>query len=312
MGDGSISCKGMPDHVDIGSEPEAPPRVSVLVACYRHAPYLEACLASIRAQEGVSFEIVARDDGSDDGSAVLLGRIAPGYGVRVVDGSTNVGVAESLNRMLALARGEYVVDFAADDIMPPGRLAAQVAWLDAQPASPACTGQCRIMDATGALEPDPARRFLSGIPEATFEDILLGEKELHGATGMIRASVLRELGGWDGSLGVEDFPLYLALTRRCGPIGVLPDVLVHWRQHGGNYHNRLDAVYGATIASLAAHRDHPLHDRALRLWRMRWWSALADVRPWEALRRTIELGSFSIPFLKRFPKTFLVLAGLRR
>lgn len=301
----------MPDMTDMRAPSEAPPRVSVLVACFRHAPYLEACLASIRSQEGVSFEILARDDGSDDGSAQLLERIAPQFGVRVVDGSANVGVAESLNRMLALARGEYVVDFASDDIMPPGRLAAQVAWLDAHPVSPACTGQCRVMDASGVLEPGTARRFLSGMPEATFEDILLGAKELHGATGMIRSSVLHELGGWDGSLGVEDFPLYLALTRRYGPIGVLPDVLVHWRQHGGNYHNRLDAVYGATIAALEAHRDHPRYPQAERLWRMRWWSAIAAVRPSEALRRTFELGSFSAPFLKRLPKPFLVLLGLQ-
>jgi glycosyltransferase involved in cell wall biosynthesis len=302
----------MPELVDRNAVQEVPPRVSVLVACFRHASWLEACLASIRAQEGVSFEILARDDGSDDGSSQLLERIAPEYGARVVDGSVNVGVAESLNRMLALARGEYVVDFAADDIMPEGRLAAQVAWLDAHPASPACTGQCRVMDASGAVELEPAQRFLSGMPEASFEDILLGAKELHGATGMIRASVLRELGGWDGSLGVEDFPLYLSLTRKYGPIGVLPDVLVHWRQHAGNYHNRLDAVYGATVAALEAHRDHPLFPKALRLWRMRWWSAIAGVRPWEALRRTFELGSFSGPFLKRFPKPFLVQMGLRR
>lgn len=297
---------------DANTSQDGAPRVSVLVACFRHAPYLEACLASIRAQEGVSFEILARDDGSGDGSAELLEGIAPTLGVRVVPGGENLGVAEGLNRMLREARGEYVVDFASDDIMPPGRLRAQVAWLDAHPGSPACTGQCRVMDPAGVVEPDAAGRFLSGIPEASFEDILLGAKELHGATGMIRTSLLRELGGWDGSIGVEDFPMLLALSRRYGPVGVLPEVLVHWRQHGGNLHNRLDAVYGATLAALEAHRDHPAFARAAALWRMRWWSAIAGVRPLEALRRTFELGSFTAAFLKRFPKPFLVLAGLRR
>lgn len=288
------------------------PRVSVLVACFRHAAWLDACLASIRAQEGADFEILARDDGSDDGTAELLERLAPRYGVRVVPGGENLGVARSQNRMLAQARGEFVVDFASDDIMPPGRLAAQVAWLDAHPDAPACTGQCRMMDAAGNVETDPARRFLSGIPNASFEEILMGSKELHGAAGMVRSSCLRSLGGWDEAVGVEDFPLWLALSRRFGPIGVLPDVFVHWRQHGANSHRRVDAVYGATLSALEAHRDHPLCARAILLWRMRWWSALAEVRPWEALRRIPELGSFTLPFLKRFPKPFLVLAGLGR
>lgn len=297
---------------DVHDSSRVAPRVSVLVACFRHVAWLEACLESIRAQDGVDFEILARDDGSDDGSAELLERLAPRLGVRMVSGGENIGVARSQNRMLAQARGEYVVDFASDDIMPPGRLAVQVAWLDAHPEAPACAGQCRTMDASGTVDPSPARRFLSGVPAACFEEILLGTKELHGATGMVRASCLRELGGWDERVGVEDFPLWLALSRRFGPVGVLPEVLVHWRLHGGNSHRRLDAVYGATLAALEAHRDHPLHARAVRLWRMRWWSALAEVRPWEALRRIPELGSFSREFLARLPKPFLALAGAYR
>lgn len=289
-------------------EPTAP-RVSVLVACYRHAPFLEACLESIRQQRGVSFEIIARDDGSDDGTAELLEHLGALYGVVVVRGGGNLGVAESQNRMLAHARGEFVVDFASDDIMPPGRLEAQVEWLDAHPQAPACTGQCRRMDAEGRVADAPDGRFLSAIPEAGFDDILLGTKELHGATGMVRAALLRDLGGWDGRLGIEDLPLWLALSRRHGPIGVLPEVCVHWRQHGSNSHRRFDRVYGATLQALEIHRDHPLYPRARILWRTRWWSALAGEHPWEALRRIPELGSWSLPFLRRLPKPFLALAG---
>lgn len=288
------------------------PRVSVLVACFRHARWLEACLRSIASQEGVSFEILARDDGSDDGSAQLLERLAPGLGVRVVAGGRNLGVAGGLDRMLELARGEYVVDFASDDVMPPGRLAAQAAWLDAHPASPGCAGQCRILDADGSLAPSQERRFLSAIPQASFEEILLGEKEVHGATGMYRAALVRAVGGWDGSIGIEDFPLLLALSRGHGPLGVLPETLVHWRQHGSNLHLRFDPVYAATLQAIDLHADHPLHARAASLWRTRWWSAIAGARPWEALRRVPELGSFTPSFLARLPKPFLVLAGILR
>jgi glycosyltransferase involved in cell wall biosynthesis len=285
------------------------PRVSVLVACFRHAPFLEACLESIHRQQGVSFEIIARDDGSDDGTAELLERLAPLYRVVVVRGGGNLGVAGSQNRMLALARGEFVVDFASDDIMPPGRLKAQVEWLDAHPTAPACTGQCVRMDAEGRLEDRPDGRFLSAIPEASFEEILLGRKELHGATGMVRAGILRDLGGWNEMLGVEDLPLWLALSRRFGPVAVLPDVCVHWRQHGSNSHRRFDRVYAATLLALDLHRDHPLHAKAVSLWRTRWWSAVAGERPLEALRRIPELGSWSCEFLRRLPKPFLALAG---
>ncbi|MCB9495704.1 MAG: glycosyltransferase [Fibrobacteria bacterium] len=287
------------------------PRVSVLVACFRHRPFLEACLASIAGQEGVSFEILARDDGSDDGTAELLERLAPRYGVRLLEGGSNLGVAGSLNRMLELARGEYVVDFASDDIMPADRLRRQVEWLDAHPEAAACTGQCRTMDPLGNVSPVVEGRFLNALPEADFREIFTGSKELHGATGMIRASLLRDALGWDSSLGIEDLPLWLTLSRRHGPIGVLPDVLVHWRQHGSNAHLRFDHVYAATLASLERHHDHPDYPEARMLWRMRWWSAVAGERPLEALRRISELGAWRWEFLKRIPKAFLALLAGR-
>ena len=281
--------------------------MSVLVACFRHVEFVKDCLRSILAQQGVSFEVLVRDDGSDDGSAELLQRLAPDLGFRLLPGDGNLGLAGNYNRLFASARGEYVVDFASDDIMPAGRLKAQVDWLDAHPRSPACTGQCRLMDASGSVQSQKTPCFLSGVPEAAFEEIQLGTTELHGATGMIRASCLREIGGWDGKLAIEDFPLWLALSKRFGPIGVLEDVLIHWRQHGGNLHRRYDRVYEATLQALDPYRDHPLHARARSLWRTRWWSAVAGERPWEALRRIGELGSLRGHFLLRTPKPFLAI-----
>ncbi len=48
------------------------PRVSILLTCYNHIDYLPAAMESVRAQSYSDFEVIALDDGSNDGSREWL------------------------------------------------------------------------------------------------------------------------------------------------------------------------------------------------------------------------------------------------
>ena len=50
--------------------------VSVLIAAYNAAPFLGAALASVRSQTHPDWEVVVVEDGSDDGSAAIVGGFA--------------------------------------------------------------------------------------------------------------------------------------------------------------------------------------------------------------------------------------------
>jgi CDP-glycerol glycerophosphotransferase len=103
----------------------ATPDVTVVIPVYNKAEYLEACLESVLGQSGITLEVVCVDDGSADGSAAILTRVARRERrVRAIRSDSNRGAARSRNIGIALARGKYVQFTDADDVLPEGALAA--------------------------------------------------------------------------------------------------------------------------------------------------------------------------------------------
>jgi GT2 family glycosyltransferase len=96
----------------------ARPLVSVCIANYNGEALLDDCIASVLAQDaGESIEIIIHDDASTDGSVELL---RSGYpGVELLASTENVGFCVANNRMVAHARGEYVLLLNNDAALHP-------------------------------------------------------------------------------------------------------------------------------------------------------------------------------------------------
>lgn len=111
-----------------------PPKVSVIVPSYNHAPYLAPRLDSILAQTCQDFELIFLDDASPDHTREVFARYADHPRIRAVFNERNSGnVFKQWNRGLAMARGEYVWIAESDDYADPEFLAALVARLEAHP-----------------------------------------------------------------------------------------------------------------------------------------------------------------------------------
>lgn len=86
----------------------AQPVCSICIANYNGTALLSECLDSVLAQDcDFSFEVIVHDDASNDGSVDLLRRRYPQVELLVSAG--NVGFCVANNRMVAHARGEYVL-----------------------------------------------------------------------------------------------------------------------------------------------------------------------------------------------------------
>jgi glycosyltransferase involved in cell wall biosynthesis len=112
--------------VRLGSDPQTP-RLSVLTPFYRYdpSPLLARC-----AHAPADVEFILLDDGSGD--AGLLARVisaaqATGAPTRIIVREQNAGRAAARNRLIAEARGEYVLFLDAD--MIPDRASFLAAWL---------------------------------------------------------------------------------------------------------------------------------------------------------------------------------------
>lgn len=89
-------------------EAMGPPRVSVCIANFNGEAMLADCIESVLAQDtDAIIEILVHDDASTDASLDLLRHRYPE--VRVIASATNVGFCVANNRMVASAKGAFVL-----------------------------------------------------------------------------------------------------------------------------------------------------------------------------------------------------------
>ncbi len=122
------------------------PLVSVVMPAYRCAGTICAAVDSALRQN-VPLEVIVVEDASDDDISGALAAYREDPRVVYLTNDENLGAAESRNRGVAAARGEYVAFLDADDLWRPGKLEAQLAALEA-------TGAVLCATARELMRPD--------------------------------------------------------------------------------------------------------------------------------------------------------------
>lgn len=108
-------------------------KFSVVVPLYNKAPYIEFTLNSVLNQSFSDYEVIVVDDGSSDGGAELVQRIAMSDArVRLVR-QMNGGVSSARNTGITAAIGEWIAFLDADDWWHPDYLVTQAAAIAAMP-----------------------------------------------------------------------------------------------------------------------------------------------------------------------------------
>ncbi len=132
------------------------PKVSVLTPIYRtNASHLRECIESILKQTFTDFEFLILNDSPD---ATYLRDIVKSYGdkrIKYIENDHNMGISASRNKLLKMARGEYIAIFDHDDISVPTRLMQQVEFLDANPHIGVVSGLLELFGDTHRIMPQP-------------------------------------------------------------------------------------------------------------------------------------------------------------
>lgn len=106
----------------IPSPPPSPaPLISVCIANYNGAGYIEACICSVISQEiECAIEIIVHDDASTDESIKIISERFPQ--VKIISSKENSGFCISNNRMVESAKGEYILLLNNDAVLRPESL----------------------------------------------------------------------------------------------------------------------------------------------------------------------------------------------
>ncbi|WP_447825479.1 glycosyltransferase family 2 protein [Aeromonas salmonicida] len=112
-----------------------PSKVSVIVRFYNQEKLVESCLNGILAQEfNGDLEILVGNDNSTDGTRGILDDISLRHkNVIVYHHQSNLGALKNYDFLFSRATGNYVCVCDGDDYFLPGKIDAQVDFLNSNP-----------------------------------------------------------------------------------------------------------------------------------------------------------------------------------
>ncbi len=195
-------------------------KVSTLIPNYNNARWLPACLDSVLAQGDRVGEVIVVDDHSTDDSWAVLEGYQKQYPnvVRLFRNPAKGGNA-ARNHAFAQAGGAYIQWLDADDVLLPGKFAAQVAALEADPAVDIAYSGWRMDfydEASGAFvrsQAQPARAYADYLEE------LLKDNWTSPNNYLLRrpiAEQLHTLPGWNPATRVAQDREYFTLAGLLG------------------------------------------------------------------------------------------------
>lgn len=225
------------------------PEVSVLIPCFNTAPYLAATVESVLAQTYPASQIILIDDGSSDGTRVIIDQLAATHSqISVIAFPNNQGVVAARNAGLAIAQGEYIAMLDGDDLWTADALQVRVDAARLYPAADLIATDFSWFETAPAAEPQGriglgprgrslfASSFASGEPTFLphpFDATATTHFVWTGAT-LIKRAALDAAGNFDPAFeGPEDTLLWLRLAQR-GAFVFAPRITAHYRQRAGS------------------------------------------------------------------------------
>lgn len=197
------------------------PIVSVVMPAYRCVSTIRTAIESVLIQD-VPLELLIIDDCSPE---ELSGALKPFSGdgrVRLIRNEQNLGAAQSRNRGVALAVGEYVAFLDADDIWEPGKLRKQLAMLEKTGAVLCCTAR-ELMTPDGTL----TGRVIPVKETITYKE-LLRHNSINCSSVLIRREVAAEF-PMRCEQSHEDYIMWLEVLGKCGYACGINEPLLKYR-----------------------------------------------------------------------------------
>lgn len=198
------------------------PLVTIICLCYNHEAYVVESLNSVINQSYPSIELIIVDDYSIDNSKkVITNWLEKNTQIQFIANETNLGNTKSFNKALKLAKGEYVIDLAADDILLPNCVALQIdAFKNSFYKNLAVVyGNVELISENGIFDSyyfpvnEQKKIIDKRITGDIYQSVLSGGNSICSVSAMIKKTVFDRLQGYDETLAYEDLDFWIRASR---------------------------------------------------------------------------------------------------
>ena len=235
--------------------------VTVIIASFNHAPYIEQSILSVIEQTYQNVELLVIDDGSTDDSIerIMALQSIHGFDFRV---QKNQGLTRTLNDAIARSKGSFIAPFGSDDIMLKDRLQRQMDYVVDKPEVGMCAGNIELMHADGTPYPKSPKAHEPSFRRMDFEDIFLERKPyIPAPTMLIRREALEKVGGFDPSIRLEDIYIQLKIAHAGYYIDALGAILARYRKHQTNTYKNIRFMTESVLRIYQDYADHPAYEQ---------------------------------------------------
>ena len=196
------------------------PLVSVICLCYNHERFIAEALDSVLAQTYPSLEIIIVDDCSTDNSVAIIEAYCQKHPqLRFISTGHNRGNCAAFNMGFRASSGNFLIDFATDDVLLPDRIEKQVAaFTTLTPDYGVVYSDAEYIDDDSRhlsyhCKRDKEGNVTSFAPSGDIFSYLVARYFICPPTMFIRRAVLEELNGYDETLAYEDFDFWVRSSR---------------------------------------------------------------------------------------------------
>lgn len=211
-------------------------KVSVVMGIYNCEKTLKESLDSLLNQTYESFEIILCEDGSKDNTLKIAKDYVKNYPqkIRLIQNTTNKGLAYSLNRCIEISKGDYIARMDADDISYKNRLEKQMGYLKSHPEYALVGSQVFLFNDDGIWGVRKTKKH------PLKKDFLFGSQFIH-PTIIIKKEILNQIGNYTVSkatLRAEDYDLFMRLYAAGFKGYNMQDILLNYREDSAGFKKR--------------------------------------------------------------------------
>ena len=200
-------------------------KITVLMSVYNGEKYLRDSIDSILNQTFKDFEFLIINDGSTDNSLKILNSYDDNR-IKIVNNETNIGLVNSLNKGLRIAKGKYIARQDDGDYSYPDRLQKEYNFLEHNKDYALVGTLTEVID-----ENNNTIKYWDKVRSAEEIYYLLSFRNILTNTSvMFEKKLVLEIGGYNGLFKFsQDYELGYRISRR-KKVYIIPEVLVKWRK----------------------------------------------------------------------------------
>lgn len=216
------------------------PLVSVIMSAYNCEKYIAKSLGSTLNQTYNNVEILLIDDNSTDNTINEIEKVIQGKkNIKFIKNSENLGLTKNLNKLISMAKGEYIARMDADDISDSTRIAKQVQYLIANPEISIVGSYGKYINDEDEIEEEK----IMPIDNAEIIKIMPKVNPIIHPSVMYRKDEIIKIGMYDEKyLKVQDYDLWFRAMSSDLKFHNIPEPLILLRRDK-NYNKRKSKKY---------------------------------------------------------------------